>query len=70
MFAFRLLSAVRQRLLMESGLYAMGVFEQQHCNYEHLFGQALFGVNVDLAPTEGQKGENPYLFSVSWLSSV
>lgn len=20
----------------------MGVFEQQHCNYEHLFGQALF----------------------------
>jgi len=19
----------------------MGVFEQQHCNYEHLFGQAL-----------------------------
>ena len=56
MVAFRLVSAVRQRLLMESGLYAMGVFEQQHCNYEHLFGQALFDPNVDIASPSGQKG--------------
>jgi hypothetical protein len=27
--------------LWNCGLYVMGVFEQQHCNYEHLFGQAL-----------------------------
>ncbi len=48
----------------------MGVFEQQHCNYEHLFGQALFEVNVDPTPTDWQIGGNPYLFSLSGLSSV
>jgi len=34
----------------------MGVFEQQHCNYEHLFGQALLvDPHVDMG-TEGRKG--------------
>lgn len=56
---------------MESGLYAMGVFEQQHCNYEHLFGQALCEAHVDGPPTERADGTRaPYLFGFSWLAGV
>jgi hypothetical protein len=37
----------------------MGVFEQQHCNYEHLFGQALFRAPMCTRHAMGWKFPKP-----------